>query len=96
MRVPSVYDALVKRRNEAWTDEIARAMAGSGKILIAVGAGHMAGADSVPAMLRARGFTVERYGASDANATEQDPMGEEPPADDPIGDILREQEDAGN
>ncbi|GAB4519465.1 MAG: TraB/GumN family protein [Amphiplicatus sp.] len=59
---PKVYDALIVRRNEAWAAEIAGLMAGSGRALVAVGAAHLAGERSVPALLRERGFTVERYG----------------------------------
>lgn len=57
---PEVFDALVTRRNEAWADQIAGAMAGSGAILVAVGAGHLVGEHSVPALLKAKGFRVER------------------------------------
>ncbi|GAM97128.1 lipoprotein [alpha proteobacterium U9-1i] len=56
---PEVMDAIITRRNEAWTIEIERRLAGSGRIFYAVGAAHLAGAHSVVAMLRARGVTVE-------------------------------------
>lgn len=59
---PDVYDVLVENRNEAWAEQIGAAMAGSGKILVAVGAGHLTGEGSLPALLAAKGFTVERYG----------------------------------
>jgi uncharacterized protein YbaP (TraB family) len=63
---PEVYDALVEKRNVAWAEEIAAAMAGRGKILVAVGAGHLVGDGSVPALLEAKGFAVERYGLAPA------------------------------
>lgn len=59
---PEVYDALVGNRNAAWAEQIAAAMSGSGKILVAVGAGHLVGEGSVPSLLEAKGFTVTRYG----------------------------------
>lgn len=57
---PAFYDALLRRRNQAWADTIAREMAGHGVELINVGALHMVGPDGLPAMLAARGFKVER------------------------------------
>ncbi|MGE0408980.1 MAG: TraB/GumN family protein [Amphiplicatus sp.] len=57
---PAVYDKLVIERNQSWAEEIAKAMAGSGRILVAVGAGHLVGEQSVPALLEAKGFAVER------------------------------------
>jgi uncharacterized protein YbaP (TraB family) len=60
---PEVYEVLVVRRNNAWADEIAKAVTtGRGKAVVAVGAGHLAGGDSLPAMLAAKGLTVERVG----------------------------------
>lgn len=60
---PDVYEKLIVARNQAWAAKIAREMRGSGRTLVAVGAAHLVGADSVPAMLRAQGFEVTRYGA---------------------------------
>lgn len=57
---PELYDVLIVRRNTHWVDEIETMMAGSGETLIVVGAGHLVGEDGVPAMLTARGYTVER------------------------------------
>ncbi|WP_340692702.1 TraB/GumN family protein, partial [Hyphomonas sp.] len=53
-----VYDALLKERNETWAPQIAAMLETPGTRLIAVGAGHLAGDDSVIAMLRADGFEV--------------------------------------
>lgn len=53
-----LYDALIVQRNRRWVETIAARMAGSGQTVIVVGVGHLVGPDSVPAMLRARGFTV--------------------------------------
>jgi uncharacterized protein YbaP (TraB family) len=57
---PAFYEALLRRRNLAWADTLAGRMAGSGVELVNVGALHMVGPDGLPALLRARGFEVER------------------------------------
>lgn len=60
---PGVYDRLIVRRNAAWADKTEQLLDGAGTVLIAVGAAHLAGADSLPAMLAARGRAVERWPA---------------------------------
>ena len=58
---PSLYDALLKKRNLAWADTLTKELASaSGTELVNVGALHMIGADGLPALLKARGFKVER------------------------------------
>lgn len=57
---PAFYDALLKRRNVAWADQLAEAMAGSGVELVNVGALHLVGDEGLPALLTARGFSVTR------------------------------------
>ena len=57
---PELRDALLKRRNVNWTRWIERRMASPGSVFIAVGAGHLAGADSVVAMLERGGYQVRR------------------------------------
>ena len=52
-QTPEVYDVLLVKRNANWVETIDELMKGSGKTLIAVGAGHYVGDDSVIAMLRA-------------------------------------------
>lgn len=54
-----LYDALIVQRNRRWARVIAERLAGSGETVIIVGVGHLVGPDSVPALLRARGITVE-------------------------------------
>jgi uncharacterized protein YbaP (TraB family) len=58
---PSLYDALLKKRNLAWADALTRELAvATGPELVNVGALHMVGEDGLPALLEARGFRVER------------------------------------
>lgn len=56
----AVYDALLVRRNTNWADQIETMLEGSGTVFIAVGAAHLAGGDSVQAILDRRGVEVER------------------------------------
>ncbi len=61
---PEVYERLMVARNKAWAEELDGALKnGSGKALIAVGAGHLVGSDSVQALLAAKGYDVAPYGA---------------------------------
>lgn len=56
---PAAFDAIITRRNRAWTEAIARRLEGEGRIFYAVGAAHLVGDDGVVAQLRARGVAVE-------------------------------------
>lgn len=51
---PNLYKTLLVDRNARWTDWIAERMKQPGTVFIAVGAGHLAGKDSVQAQLAAR------------------------------------------
>ncbi len=53
-----VYDVILKRRNENWVPKIEVLLDEPGVFFIAVGAGHIAGDDSVVTLLRSRGFDV--------------------------------------
>lgn len=57
---PDLYEVLLKRRNLAWADALTREMAAGGVELVNVGALHMVGPDGLPALMAARGFSVER------------------------------------
>ena len=57
---PVMKAALLTGRNTRWSRWIAARMRQPGKVLIAVGTGHLAGPSSVVAMLRASGLTVRR------------------------------------
>ena len=52
-------DLLIRGRNEAWIPQIEALLEDPGTVMIAVGAGHLAGPDSVILMLREKGYTVE-------------------------------------
>jgi uncharacterized protein YbaP (TraB family) len=57
---PELKQALIKRRNENWTKWIEQRMASPGSLLIAVGAGHLAGKDSVIELLKKDGYRVRQ------------------------------------
>jgi uncharacterized protein YbaP (TraB family) len=57
---PAMREILLKRRNANWARWIEGRMGQPGSVMVAVGAGHLAGADSVQAMLRQRGLKVTR------------------------------------
>lgn len=58
---PALYQALLKRRNELWAERLVKELAVGPKVeLVNVGALHMLGDDGLPALLKARGYTVER------------------------------------
>ncbi len=57
---PAMHAALLADRNARWSRWIARRMRLPGKVLVAVGAGHLAGRESVVAMLRRAGLSVRQ------------------------------------
>jgi uncharacterized protein YbaP (TraB family) len=57
---PALYEALLKRRNLAWAQTLSAEMRTPGVSLVNVGALHMVGDDGLPALMRARGFSVRR------------------------------------
>ncbi len=57
---PELLDRLLRQRNANWTVWIKDRMAKPGTTFIAVGAGHLAGKDSVQSMLAAKGLVVTR------------------------------------
>lgn len=52
------YDALLVNRNARWVPQIEAMLEEPGTVFIAVGAGHLAGPDSVIEMLRMQGYNV--------------------------------------
>ena len=57
---PELKAALLTRRNWNWSQWIERRMAQPGTVLVAVGAGHLAGNESVQRYLQSRGYKVKR------------------------------------
>lgn len=57
---PRMIEALLTNRNRAWAAWIKTRMDQPGKVFLAVGAGHLAGKDSVLEQLQKLGFTVTR------------------------------------
>jgi uncharacterized protein YbaP (TraB family) len=57
---PAEYRALIVARNAVWALQIAARLKGQGTVLVAVGAGHLAGPDDLQAQLAKLGVTVER------------------------------------
>jgi hypothetical protein len=57
---PHLREVLLARRNAAWTEWLAKRLDKPGTVLVAVGAGHLAGPGSVRELLAARGLKVER------------------------------------
>ena len=55
-----LYNVLVRQRNLAWTRWLTARMAKPGTVLFAVGAGHLAGPDSLQHMLGDKGIAVAR------------------------------------
>lgn len=57
---PELHEALLKRRNARWAEWVDARMDRPGTVLVAVGAGHLAGRDSVQELLKARGLKARR------------------------------------
>jgi hypothetical protein len=57
---PELRDILMRQRNRAWTEWIAKRLNQPGTVIVAVGAGHLAGRDSVHRMLKERGLRTKR------------------------------------
>jgi hypothetical protein len=57
---PAMQQALIRQRNANWSKWIEQRMAQPGAVMIAVGAGHLAGKDSVIEMLKKDGYKIRR------------------------------------
>jgi uncharacterized protein YbaP (TraB family) len=57
---PALHRLLFTERNRAWADWIRTRMERPGTVFLAVGAGHLAGNDSVQSVLQAEGLSAER------------------------------------
>ncbi len=59
-RLDALYEALYFRRNREMSRRIAELVSEGGSYFVVVGAGHMLGAQGIPALLAERGFRVQR------------------------------------
>jgi len=57
---PELREALLVRRNLAWTERLAGELGGGAQPFVAVGLAHLAGKDGLPALLTQRGYKVTR------------------------------------
>jgi len=57
---PALRDLLIRQRDRNWADAIAKRLDQPGTVFVAVGAGHLAGPDSVQKMLEEKGLKVVR------------------------------------
>jgi uncharacterized protein YbaP (TraB family) len=57
---PELQQALIRQRNANWTKWIRERMAEPGSLMVAVGAGHLAGKESVIEMLKRQGLRVRQ------------------------------------
>ena len=55
---PTLFKTLVTERNARWTKVLDERLKGRGHTVVVVGVGHLIGPDSVPARLRALGYSV--------------------------------------
>ena len=58
--IPSLKTVLITNRNKRWADWVQKRLDTPGTVFMAVGAGHLAGDDSVQKMLAARHLSVTR------------------------------------
>ena len=58
---PALYDIMLVKRNAHFAAQIAEKLKRTGVSFVAVGAGHLAGPDSVQAQLAKRGYASERF-----------------------------------
>jgi uncharacterized protein YbaP (TraB family) len=55
-----LYDTLIRKRNAEWADRLATRLQKPGISFVAVGAGHLTGADAIQGLLQRRGIRVTR------------------------------------
>ncbi|OYX90003.1 MAG: polysaccharide biosynthesis protein GumN, partial [Novosphingobium sp. 35-62-5] len=55
-----LHQALLTNRNRAWADQLDAMLNKGAKPFVAVGAAHLAGADSLQRLMMARGWQIKR------------------------------------
>lgn len=58
--VPEVYEKLIVERNNKWMPKLEAMLDEPGTVFVAVGAGHLVGADGVVTMLEEKGYSITR------------------------------------
>ncbi len=58
--VPGLFKRMVTDRNKAWVPKIEELTRGKENAIVIVGAGHLAGKESVVDLLRTKGYKVEQ------------------------------------
>ena len=66
---PDLHTLLFTNRNRTWAQWIQQRLERPGTVFVAVGAGHLAGEDSVQNVLEARGITAQRVRNADGEAS---------------------------
>jgi len=57
---PKLYQTLILDRNQKWIGKIEGYLKGPDRVLVLVGAAHLVGDGGVVALLRKKGYTVEK------------------------------------
>lgn len=57
----ALYQTILVERNKAWLAEIERFLTTPETEMVLVGALHLTGPDGLPALLKAKGFSVKRF-----------------------------------
>jgi uncharacterized protein len=72
-RYPEVYDRLLAARNRAWMPQLKRILDSGSPQLVVAGAAHWLGPDGLISQLKARGYRVLPYTASEQQLLTQAP-----------------------
>lgn len=75
----AIYTKLLTDRNEAWASALAERLKQPGTSFVSVGAGHLLGANGLPALLARMGYTVRRVQVA-ASALQEGPQATPSPA----------------
>ena len=70
---PDLADVLLRQRNARWAGWVKARLGQPGTVLVAVGAGHLAGEGSVQSLLKAKGVKVERVQYADPPSPREGP-----------------------
>ena len=65
-RLLPVYQKVILDRNHSMAQWLDTRMSSGGDVFAVIGAGHVVGAEGLPALMRARGYRVERISSATA------------------------------